>query len=62
MADEAPERLTANGEPERGLREIDPVEAAVVRRIFADDAAEWNRLAQRRACGPCGRSSGTSKT
>lgn len=32
-------RLGADGEPERGLREIHPVEAAVVRRIFRDYAA-----------------------
>jgi hypothetical protein len=29
-------RLGADGEPERGLREIDPEKAAVVRRIFAE--------------------------
>lgn len=32
-------RLGADGEPERGLREVDPVEAEVVRRIFRDHAA-----------------------
>ncbi len=29
-------RLADNGEPERGLREIDPAEAAIVRRIFRE--------------------------
>ena len=29
-------RLADNGEPERGLREIDPTEAAIVRRIFRE--------------------------
>jgi DNA invertase Pin-like site-specific DNA recombinase len=32
-------RLRPDGEPERGLREIDPAEAAVVRRIFREYAA-----------------------
>ena len=32
-------RLAPNGEAERGLREIDPAQAIVVRRIFADYAA-----------------------
>jgi DNA invertase Pin-like site-specific DNA recombinase len=32
-------RLLANGEPERGLREIIPEEAAIVRRVFAEFAA-----------------------
>lgn len=38
-------RLAANGEPERGLREIDPGQATVVRRIFADYAAGKSPLA-----------------
>ena len=32
-------RIGAGGEPERGEREIDPAEAAIVRRIFTDYAA-----------------------
>ena len=31
--------LASNGERDRGLRRIDPMEAAVVRQIFADYAA-----------------------
>lgn len=42
-------RLGADGEPERGLREIDPDQARVVRRIFADYAAGTSPLAIARA-------------
>ena len=42
-------RLAANGEPERGLREIDPVQAAIVRRIFANYAEGKSPLAIARA-------------
>jgi DNA invertase Pin-like site-specific DNA recombinase len=38
-------RLRADGELERGLREIDPVEAAIVRRIFAEYAGGWTPIA-----------------
>lgn len=42
-------RLDADGEPERGLRKIDPIEAAVVRRIFRDYAAGHSPLRIARA-------------
>jgi DNA invertase Pin-like site-specific DNA recombinase len=42
-------RLGADGEPERGLREIDPIEAAVVRRIFRDYATGQSPLRIARA-------------
>ena len=38
-------QLDANGEPERGLREIEPIEAAIVQRIFRDYAAGASPLA-----------------
>ena len=42
-------RLAQNGEPDRGQREIDEVQAAVVRRIFADYAAGLSPRAIARA-------------
>ena len=45
----------ADGEPERGLREIDPAQAAVVRRIFAEFAAGHGAQGDRRGAEPRGR-------
>ena len=42
-------RLQADGEPDRGLREVDPVQAAVVRRIFLEYAGGASPLRIARA-------------
>ena len=46
--------LDRRGEPERGLREIDPVQAAVVRRIFEAFAAGESPIAIAKALNPEG--------
>ena len=47
-------RLGQDGEPERGLREIDQAQAAVVRRIFADYAAGTSPRSIARALNAAG--------